>query len=180
MRAAGRVSTLTVCTRREEPLTSITQGLVTLGMGRTVFSNSERKSRPLLLCSSAQQRLSVDPPRISRSPTPCPHPRPDGFNGLAVPWGKRNWVNPPFMGGMVAWARKTVAEWQLGKLCVCMIPLFQPRAIALLGENGAEIRYAGKIRFLALEDGSPNPAKDLRPCLLMILRPNTAIGRFDH
>ena len=105
---------------------------------------------------------------------PCPHPRPDGFDGLAVPWGQRNWVNPPFMGGMVAWARKAVAEWKQGKLCVCMIPFFQPRAIALLGENGAEIRYAGKIRFLALEDGSPNPTKDLRPCLLMVLRPNAA------
>ena len=45
----------------------------------------------------------------------CPHPRPDGFDGLKVPWGKSTWVNPPFTGiSWTEWARKCVVGAGVG------------------------------------------------------------------
>lgn len=112
---------------------------------------------------------------------PCPFPRPKGFDGLEIDWGMSNWVNPPFTGmkregkrkiGPMAWARKAVDESKKGKTSVIILPIYQVRAISWLEDQGAEIRYAGKIRWLAVEDKTPNPCKssDIQPCLLLIVR----------
>ena len=83
---------------------------------------------------------------------PCPCPRPEHYNSLVIPWGKSNWVNPPFckadapFGGPSAFARKAIQEREKGKRSVFILPV--PNSIGLLLAAGASVRYAGKIRWL--------------------------------
>lgn len=116
---------------------------------------------------------------------PCPFPRPENFDGLQVGWGKSNWVNPPFTGmvkeagkrkiGPMAWARKSLIEKDKGNASVLIFPIYQVRVISFLEDNGAVIRYVGKIRWLAVEDNTPNPvdSSSIQPCIIAIIKPVT-------
>lgn len=104
---------------------------------------------------------------------PCPCPRPEGYNSLLLPWGRSNYVNPPFtrkdapFGGPAAFARKALAERQEGNTSVLILPL--PHSLGLLMEAGAEIRYAGQVHWHDADGG--DPAKRRAPQALAILRP---------
>jgi hypothetical protein len=91
---------------------------------------------------------------------PCPHPKPDSFDGLTAEWGGSNYVNPPFGSimhegkkkGPTAWARKALAEHKKGKRVVLVYPI--DKWILMLLEAGAQVRNLGDVRWLATEDGS--------------------------
>lgn len=112
---------------------------------------------------------------------PCPYPKPAGFDGLLVPWGKRNWVNPPFGSfigsdgkkkGMTAWMRKAIAERDRGNLSVIVFPLDKWVLLAIKEIFGvdADIRNLGDQRWLAIEDGSKGKGLG-RHIACFILRP---------
>lgn len=131
--------------------------------GNSTFEQSQGKrywQTPLGLMAVLQAKWNFDF-------DPCPHPRPAGFDGLLIDWGTRNWVNPPFTGGIMKWVRKAIAECERGNLSVIILPIYQVRAISVLDDSGAKIEYAGKPQWLALEDGEPNPTKlqDRQPCI---------------
>lgn len=104
---------------------------------------------------------------------PCPHPRPDGFDGLEVDWGKCNYVNPPFRKkdgggfGPTAFVRKAIEEQEKGKTSVILIPV--QSYVNLLLEAGAEMRSAGRVRWLEVDSGEP--CKSPSPIGCFILRP---------
>jgi hypothetical protein len=91
---------------------------------------------------------------------PCPFPLPEGFDGLTLPWGTSNYVNPPFGSimhggkrkGATAWVRKAIAEHQQGKSTVLVYPI--DKWVLMLLAAGAEMRNLGDVRWLATEDGS--------------------------
>jgi hypothetical protein len=106
---------------------------------------------------------------------PCPFPRPDGYDSLALPWGNVNWVNPPFRRadgvngqGPTAFVRKAIAEQKAGRTSVLTIPT--QSYVNLLLEAGAELRSLGRVRWLEATSGQPCPHPS--PITMFILRPN--------
>ena len=104
---------------------------------------------------------------------PCPYPRLKGYDGLAVNWEKRNFVNPPFHRydgihgqGPTAFVRKAIAEKAKGNTSVILLPV--QSYINLLLEAGAELRSAGRIKWLEATTGEP--CKSPSPIVCAILR----------
>jgi hypothetical protein len=79
---------------------------------------------------------------------PCPYPKPEGFDGLTIEWGKSNYVNPPFKGP-TKWVYKAIREYGKGKKVVFVFPL--DKWVLMMIEFGAEIRNLGDIRWLSTE-----------------------------
>jgi hypothetical protein len=106
---------------------------------------------------------------------PCPYPRPHRYNSLILPWGSRNYVNPPFnkkdapFGGPSSFVRKAIAEQAKGKTSVFILPL--PWNIGLLMAAGAEVRYAGIVQWLD-KSGATCPRR--APQVIAVLNPKEA------
>lgn len=91
---------------------------------------------------------------------PCPHPKPDDFDGLTRELGELNYVNPPFGSiihqgkkkGPTAWARKAIEENKKGKRVVLVYPI--DKWVLMLLAAGAKVSNLGDVRWLATEDGS--------------------------
>ncbi len=85
---------------------------------------------------------------------PCPaNPK---FDGLTTPWGKRNFVNPPYGRVIGKWLAKAVVEQSHGNTSVFLIPSRTDTAWWHdYCMNANEIRFVrGRLCF----DDQPNPA----------------------
>lgn len=108
---------------------------------------------------------------------PCPHPLPQGFDGLTCEWGHRNYVNPPFGSiihqgqkkGPTAWMRKAIAEQANGKLSVVVYPV-DKWVLMMLDAVGSTVRNLGDVRWHSIEDGRPGKGTG-RHIACFILKP---------
>ena len=91
---------------------------------------------------------------------PFPHPLPEGWNGLEIPWQKFNVVNAPFRSddntlglGLNAVVPKTVDEQALGNTSLVFIP--STEALNLLAAGHAEMIALGRLKWLHHETKEP-------------------------
>ena len=101
----------------------------------------------------------------------CPCPKPERFDSLNMEWGRSTFVNPPFHQcdgggkGPTAWARKGIEEHRKGKQVVLMLPV--QSYVNLLLEAGAEIRSAGRVRWLEADTQQPSRSPSPIACFIL-------------
>jgi hypothetical protein len=100
----------------------------------------------------------------------CPFPRPDNFDSLRIAWGRCSYVNPPFRPkdgdqGPTAFARKAIEENKLGKTVVLMLPT--QSYVNLLLEAGAELRSAGRVKWLEADTRQPFSSPSPITCFVL-------------
>ena len=102
----------------------------------------------------------------------CPYPRPAGYDALKVPWRADipNYMNCPFIAGdetgPMDFLRKAIAEQARG--CTTIGVISSNSRINLLIEAGAELRSAGRPRWLNTATGKPMGSPP--PCVVFVLR----------
>ena len=78
---------------------------------------------------------------------PCPYQHNvDIWDGLNIDWGERSFINPPYSQKLKeAFVIKAIEQAQLGKLCVCLLPV---STSTKLFHNYVQ-PYSTTIKFLA-------------------------------
>jgi len=106
---------------------------------------------------------------------PCPYPYKK--DGISIPWGRSNWVNPPFRAkdavngnGPTSFARKAIEEQKIGKGSVLILPVVS--YVDMLLRAGAELRPAGRVPWLDARTRVPD--KHSGNSALFILRGKNA------
>ena len=104
-----------------------------------------------------KEQIFLTPPSILKQydgwMDPCPHPRPDGFDGLHVDWGKKAFVNPPW-GHIRPWVEKALVERGKG-CCVHMLIAAKPttRVFHDLIFPNADVKWLrGRVPYHRLRD----------------------------
>ena len=85
---------------------------------------------------------------------PCPHPRPEGFDGLQADWGPRAFVNPPW-GHIRPWVEKALLECDKG-CSVDMLIAAKPTTRVfhdLIFPNATVEWIRGRVPYLRVRDG---------------------------
>ena len=106
---------------------------------------------------------------------PCPYPLPEGFNCLDIPWGKMNYVNPPFRKddwqhgmGHTALIRKAMAEQIKGNSSVIIYNTMSHFRLLVEASASTEIRSMGRVRWLDIN--TKEPWKSPSNTILFVLR----------
>jgi hypothetical protein len=90
---------------------------------------------------------------------PCP-PKPK-FNGLMIPWGPSNYVNPPYGPHIRKWLEKALIERNKGKRSVFLLPARTDTKWfhQLVLPYAAEIRFVqGRLKFKGAKWYAPFPS----------------------
>ncbi|MDR1186264.1 MAG: phage N-6-adenine-methyltransferase [Bifidobacteriaceae bacterium] len=121
-------------------------------MNRVVFSSARTDWRtPADVYDELNREFSFDF-------DPCP-PDPT-FDGLAVPWGASNFVNPPYGRELPKWVAKAHREAVSGKTVVMLVPSrTDTRWWHGYVMRADEVRYIkGRLRFQGARHGAPFPS----------------------
>jgi DNA N-6-adenine-methyltransferase (Dam) len=94
---------------------------------------------------------------------PCPFPRPPGFDGLSVTWGRFVFVNPPYGRQVPFWLAKALAEIAAGRTETAVFLLFARTDTAwyndLILPFAHEVRFLrGRLTFLGADGPAPYPS----------------------
>lgn len=88
---------------------------------------------------------------------PCPLNKgeiPPDRDGLLIPWGTCNFVNPPYSRKLKeAFVLKALHECKLGKICILLLPVSTSTALFHdhIQPNAAEIRFLrGRVKFVGI------------------------------